>query len=189
MYGIEAINAHNGWAMAIAGALIVMSGLSVLSFIISQLHRVLDLMDNGKKADDIDEPSAPTPIPAATVDHDLSNLKDSLSCYCDETAGLGSAFTLPDLFKVFQDKGIRGALESSDQDRVKVGCTGDIFRRTQDLRGIMPGDPLQKVTMDHIIRQHALVEALDLPLSKVFGDVLVESPREHDIGPSQQDHR
>jgi hypothetical protein len=103
VYGIEAINAHNGWTMAIAGALIVMSGLSVLSFIISQLHKVLDLMDNGKTADDSDEPSVPAPIPAATVDHDLSNIKDSLSCYCDETAGLGSAFTLQDLFKVFQE--------------------------------------------------------------------------------------
>lgn len=103
MYGIEAINAHNGWAMAIAGALIVMSGLSVLSFIISKLHKVLDLMEKGKKADDIEALSAPKPIPAATVDHDLSNLKDSLSCYCDETAGLGSAFTLQDLFSVFQE--------------------------------------------------------------------------------------
>ena len=102
MYGIEAINAHNGWAMALAGALIVMSGLSVLSFIISKLHSVLDFVEKGKKADVVDEPSAPEPIPAATVDHNLSNLKDSLTCYCDETAGLGSAFTLQDLFMVFQ---------------------------------------------------------------------------------------
>ena len=58
MYGIQAINAHNGWAMALAGALIVMSGLSVLSFIISQLHKVLALLENRKKTNDIDDTSA-----------------------------------------------------------------------------------------------------------------------------------
>jgi hypothetical protein len=103
VYGIEAINAHNGWAMAIAGALIVMSGLSVLSFIISQLHKVLALTDNRKKNKDIDQSSVPKPIPATTADHDLSNLEGSLTCYCDETARLGSAFTLQDLFTVFQE--------------------------------------------------------------------------------------
>ena len=103
MYGIEAINAHNGWAMAVAGAIIVMSGLSVLSLIISQLHKVLHLMEKREKSGDVDEPSAPEPIPAATADHDLSNLESSLPCYCDETASLGSAFTLQDLFNVFQE--------------------------------------------------------------------------------------
>jgi len=103
VYGIEAINAHNGWAMAIAGSLIVMSGLSVLSFIISQLHKVLALTENRKKSKDIDQPSVPKPIPATTADHDLSNLEGSLTCYCDETAGLGSAFTLQELFTVFQE--------------------------------------------------------------------------------------
>ena len=41
MYGLHAIAVHNGWAMALAGALIVFSGLVVLSFVISQLHKVL----------------------------------------------------------------------------------------------------------------------------------------------------
>jgi hypothetical protein len=102
VYGIEAINAHNGWAMAIAGALIVVSGLSVLSFIISQLHKILALTDKLKKSEDIDQPSVPKSVPATTVDHDLSNLEGSLTCYCDESATLGSAFTLQDLFTVFQ---------------------------------------------------------------------------------------
>ena len=103
MYGIEAINAHNGWAMAIAGALIVMSGLSVLSFIISQLHKILALTDFHKKSADIDQPSVPKTVPATAADHDLSNLEGSLTCYCDESAALGSAFTLQDLFTVFQE--------------------------------------------------------------------------------------
>lgn len=52
MYGLEAITAHNGWAMALAGALIVFSGLVILSSVISQLHKILMIRD--KK---------PTPLP------------------------------------------------------------------------------------------------------------------------------
>ena len=48
MFSFELIAANNGWAMALAGALIVMTGLSVLAFIISQLHRLVDLFE--KKA-------------------------------------------------------------------------------------------------------------------------------------------
>ena len=45
MYGLEAINANNGWAMAITGPLIVMSGLTILSIIISQLHKLVAIFD------------------------------------------------------------------------------------------------------------------------------------------------
>jgi len=41
LYGLHAIAVHNGWAMAFAGALIVFSGLVVLSFVISQLHKII----------------------------------------------------------------------------------------------------------------------------------------------------
>ena len=45
MYGLEAISANNGWAMAITGPLIVMSGLTILAIIISQLHRLTGIFD------------------------------------------------------------------------------------------------------------------------------------------------
>ena len=45
MYGLEAISAYNGWAMAIAGPLIVMSGLAILAFLISQLHKVVAILE------------------------------------------------------------------------------------------------------------------------------------------------
>ncbi len=51
MYGLEAINAYNGWAMAITGPLIVMGGLSILSIIISQLHKVVALFDKKEEED------------------------------------------------------------------------------------------------------------------------------------------
>ncbi len=54
MYGLEAISANNGWAMAITGPLIVMSGLIILSIIISQLHKLVAIFD--KKAKQTTEP-------------------------------------------------------------------------------------------------------------------------------------
>ena len=54
MYGLEAISAYNGWAMAIIGPLIVMSGLTILSIIISQLHKLVAIFD--KKAKQTTEP-------------------------------------------------------------------------------------------------------------------------------------
>jgi hypothetical protein len=46
LYGFEAITAHNGWSMAIAGASIVFSGLVILSLAISQLHKLLTMWEN-----------------------------------------------------------------------------------------------------------------------------------------------
>jgi len=43
--GLEAISANNGWAIAAVGISIVFTGLTLLSLIISQLHKVLKLWD------------------------------------------------------------------------------------------------------------------------------------------------
>ena len=49
MYGLEAINANNGWAISVVGVTIVFSGLVTLSLVISQLYRVLALWENSSK--------------------------------------------------------------------------------------------------------------------------------------------
>ena len=49
MYGLEAISSYNGWAMAVAGPLIVLSGLAILALVISQLHKVVDLLEHREK--------------------------------------------------------------------------------------------------------------------------------------------
>lgn len=49
MYGIEAINANNGWAISAVGITIVFSGLVLLSFVIAQLHKGMDLYENPQK--------------------------------------------------------------------------------------------------------------------------------------------
>ena len=46
MYGLEAIEAHNGWAIALVGVCIVFTGLLSLSFIISKLPKALSLWEN-----------------------------------------------------------------------------------------------------------------------------------------------
>lgn len=46
LYGLEAINAHNGWAISVVGVTIVFSGLVTLSALISQLHKLVTLYDN-----------------------------------------------------------------------------------------------------------------------------------------------
>ena len=60
MYGLEAISANNGWAMAIIGPLIVMSGLIILSIIISQLHKLVAIFD--KKAKQTTEPTVESKV-------------------------------------------------------------------------------------------------------------------------------
>ena len=99
MYGFEAISHHNGWAMAIAGALIVMSGLAVLSFIISQLHRVVELIEGrGKKKPGqitLEDDTAQEFRQAAPLDAD-----DLKTRYAPLAEKLGGSFELSQLYQV-----------------------------------------------------------------------------------------
>ncbi len=102
MYGLEAIAAYNGWAQALAGACIVMTGLSVLSFLISQLHRIVGFVEAKK------DEGAPVEM-AATVDKtdvevvpdkpssDLNEAVDTYKTFADK---LGSSFKLSDLYRL-----------------------------------------------------------------------------------------
>jgi hypothetical protein len=49
LIGIENITQNNGWAMAAVGATIVFLGLVVLSFVISQIHKILQLWEEKEK--------------------------------------------------------------------------------------------------------------------------------------------
>jgi hypothetical protein len=46
LYSLDNITAANGWAIAAVGAAIVFLGLVVLSFAISQIHKVLDFWED-----------------------------------------------------------------------------------------------------------------------------------------------
>jgi hypothetical protein len=96
MLGLEAISAQNGWAMAITGTIIVMGGLSVLAYILSQLHKVIGLFEKKKKA--------PPPFvqpPVADIDI-LKDLEAAALMYRSLTADLGDRFHLTDLYRKFE---------------------------------------------------------------------------------------
>lgn len=98
MYGLEAINAYNGWAMAIIGPLIVMSGLTILSIIISQLHKLVAILD--KKAEQITEPPV-TSKDEISVPCILPNdIFETAKIYQMLIDKLEQPFELSDLYKV-----------------------------------------------------------------------------------------
>ena len=96
MYGLEAISAHNGWAMAFAGALIVISGLAVLATVISQLHRVAALLERPRTKGRQDlEPTPPkSPAPRASF-----SIETEIDRYRDLAEDLGDAFELQQLYQ------------------------------------------------------------------------------------------
>ena len=93
MLGLEAISAHNGWAMAVTGIIIVMGGLSILAFIISQLHKIIGLFEQKKKA--------PPPFvqPAADI-NTLNDPEAAARIYRPLTADLGESFPLAELYRI-----------------------------------------------------------------------------------------
>lgn len=65
MFGFDNIAANNGWAIAVVGAVIVFLGLVVLSFVISQIHRILEFMEKKDAPPEAADkpPSVPAPAP------------------------------------------------------------------------------------------------------------------------------
>lgn len=93
MFSFELIDANNGWAMALAGALIVMTGLSVLAFIISQLHRLVALFE--KKEAALQAPG-PVKIPEKFPDSlvEVAALYEPLFKQLPESFGLEALYAL-----------------------------------------------------------------------------------------------
>ena len=101
MYGLEAISAQNGWAMAVAGAMIVMAGLTVLALVISQLHKIAAFLEKGaeKRSEKTQavkiapqEAVVPKP-PAFDIDEAQARLKPLV-------AELGESFELTNLYEL-----------------------------------------------------------------------------------------
>ena len=105
MYGIENITANDGWAMAAVGATIVFLGLVVLSFVISQIHKILELFE---KKDEPQEPQEVAPPPDAPLKlksqvykvPQMPTVKDLVSIYRPLVEQLNEPFELPQLFEI-----------------------------------------------------------------------------------------
>ena len=98
MYGLTAIQQANGWAMAGAGACIVLSGLAVLSFLISMIPRVTSLIEKNPK------PAPPPPMAKPQVVKPApETLPDDLEAiagiYKVLTEEMGEEFSLVDLHR------------------------------------------------------------------------------------------
>lgn len=105
MYGLEAIQQANGWAMAGAGAGIVLCGLTVLSFLISLLHRLAALFEEktplpGKAIETEIVPKSPVPerLP--------EDINAAATIYISFTEALGESFSLVDLHKKSKELGL-----------------------------------------------------------------------------------
>jgi hypothetical protein len=96
MYGLAAIEQANGWAMAAAGACIVLSGLTVLSFLISLLPRIPGISE--QKPAPKEKPGAAPPVPKKTAPERLpTDINEAAKIVADLTEELGESFSLVDL--------------------------------------------------------------------------------------------
>lgn len=102
MYGIEAINAANGWSMAIVGILIVFTGLSLLSFVISQLHKFLPVKTDESP---VESEVLPQKKPV-TVDKCSTDLKIQTALFEPIIEELDSNFPLTALYAQAQEYNI-----------------------------------------------------------------------------------
>ena len=108
MIGIENITNNNGWAMAAVGASIVFLGLVVLSFVISQIHRLLKLWDEREKY--LERFKKPAPA-AADQKSDVAVYKESrlpalgelVSMYRPLVEKLKEPFELSQLFEIAKE--------------------------------------------------------------------------------------
>jgi hypothetical protein len=106
MQGIAAISANNGWAMALAGACIVMTGLAVLAFVISQLHKIIFLLE-GKGRNSAAAAQQNLAVseerPAAPPDL-LSDPAEAARFYRSLSLGLGETFSIASLYLIFKEE-------------------------------------------------------------------------------------
>ena len=109
MIGLEAIHHYNGWSMAVAGAMIVFSGLVVLSLAIAQLPRFLLLLEKRKSGSESGpHPSAATNDegqPLAMPAYFPTDILEVVRFYRPLTEDLGPVFQLSTLYAVSQAKG------------------------------------------------------------------------------------
>ncbi|MCF8067019.1 MAG: OadG family protein [Desulfobacterales bacterium] len=109
MYGLEAISANNGWAMALLGITIVFSGLAFLSFFISRLHLFLEFWENKDeriaklKKRFQKKPEIKKEAPVVKVP---DNLQEAMAQFKMLTTRIGDPFSLPRLIEMAEMSGL-----------------------------------------------------------------------------------
>jgi hypothetical protein len=106
LFGLEAIANNNGWEYALLGICIVFSGLVILSFVISQLHKILDAWDNRAVLFDALK-SRPKAAPPETEPARLSgSLEEATRQYGMLVDRIGEPFALPKLLTLAEKSGL-----------------------------------------------------------------------------------
>ena len=106
MYSLDNITVANGWAMAAVGASIVFVGLVVLSFAISQIHKILGFWEErGARRAQIKTPAedaqkAEKPAPR---EHHMPQVDELVSTYQPLVEQLDEPFELTRLFKLAKE--------------------------------------------------------------------------------------
>jgi len=105
LYGLEAINAQNGWSMALVGITIVFTGLVALSFAISQLKKLIELWENRDKLTGkngmVNENVGTEGI--ELPDHWPEDIHEAAGLYEPLFKKLGDPFPLADLYKLSEE--------------------------------------------------------------------------------------
>ena len=107
MIGLENISANNGWAMAAVGWSIVLTGLAILSFTISQLHKILGLWDDRKNIiRKLKNPSPQETQPAMPEIQLSGDIQEAMRQLKLLTNRLGDPFSLPKLVDLSEQRGL-----------------------------------------------------------------------------------
>jgi hypothetical protein len=105
VYGFDNIVANNGWAIAVVGASIVFAGLVALSFVISQIHKILELWEKRGVLKERQKEESPTDEtqkiqgPLYKAQH-LPTVNDLTSIYRPLVEQLKEPFELSQLFEI-----------------------------------------------------------------------------------------
>jgi hypothetical protein len=94
--------------MALAGACIVMTGLAMLAFIISQLHKIVGVLERKPPPPKDSTPqNAMAETSSAEKENDvLADLAVTAKIYKPLTAGLGDTFVLTKLYHILEQENL-----------------------------------------------------------------------------------
>ncbi len=114
LFSLERIAAQNGWSMAGLGIIIDLTGLAALSLIISQVPKLVNLLEKIKTlaggGSSPEKPSVATAAPAAPEepvgDFSSTDISDLANFYQNHTRELGDTFLLVALYRLAAQKAL-----------------------------------------------------------------------------------